>query len=214
MHNEKSLTQKKRIVVKSIFINFILSLFPITLFSQTWHLEERNERYGYVDSSGTTKIPFEYTFAYTDTFLNTIAFVAVKGKIKAIDRNNRKLFTVFKFDNGPDYLEDGLFRVQDDSTGNIGFADMTGNIIIPPRFFHVDPFSDGLAAFNTGGRIEPMDEEHTILTGGKWGYIDKEGKEIFPAIFNKASSFENDKAKVQIGAYIFYIKNIKDITKK
>jgi hypothetical protein len=193
-------------VEKYIFINFILSLFPGTLFSQTWYMEERNERYGYVDSLGTTKIPFEYTFAYTDTFLNTIAFVAVKGKIKAIDRKNRKLFTVFKFDNGPDYVEDGLFRVQDDSTGYIGFADMDGNVIIAPRFFYVDSFSDGLAAFNTGGRLEPADEEHTIISGGKWGYINKEGKEIFPAIFDKTSPFENDKAKIQIGNHNFYIK--------
>jgi hypothetical protein len=192
-------------VTRYIFINIIFSLFSITVFSQVWYVEERNDLYGYVDSLGVVKIPFEYTFAYTDSFLNTIAFVADKGKIKVIDRNNRKLFTVFKLDNGPDYVEEGLFRIQDDCTGNIGFANMEGNMVVLPRFFHADPFRDGLAAFNVGGWLEPIGE-YTKIAGGKWGYIDKTGKEIFPAIFDKAYPFEDGKAKVQIGDNIFCIK--------
>ena len=33
------------------------------------------------------------------------------GKIIGIDQNATKLFEVFKYDNGPDYLESGLFRI-------------------------------------------------------------------------------------------------------
>ncbi|GHT13517.1 hypothetical protein FACS189426_18540 [Bacteroidia bacterium] len=163
---------------------------------------------GYVDSLGEIKIPFEYSMAFTNTFADSIAFVVVmknsKGVIKAIDRNNKKLFTVFNYDNGPDYPEEGLFRIKDDNTGYIGFADMKGKIVIPSQFFFVNPFSNGFAAFNTGGKIE-IEGEHTIVTGGKWGYIDKEGKEIFPAIFDKAFSFNEGKAEVRIGKHIFYI---------
>jgi hypothetical protein len=141
-------------------------------------------------------------------FSNKTAFVVAveleRGKIIAIDKNNKKLFTVFNFDNAPDYIEDGLFRIVNDSTGYIGFADMQGNIIISPRFFHVDSFSEGFAAFNVGGEFEP-DGEYTAVLGGKWGYIDNTGKEVFPAIFDKASPFKNGKARVQIGEDVFLL---------
>ncbi|MDR3339684.1 MAG: WG repeat-containing protein [Candidatus Symbiothrix sp.] len=194
---------------KYIYTSIFFFCFSFSVFSQTWFMEERNDKCGYVDSSGNIKIPFEYPFAFTDSFSDAIAFVMViedgKGKIKAIDRNNKKLFSVFIYDNGPDDVSEGLFRIQDDSTGYIGFADMNGKVIIPPRFFYIGPFGEGLAAFNTGGHVETIDEEHTSVVGGKWGYINKEGKEVFPAIFDNAWSFDEGKAKVQIGKYVFYI---------
>ncbi|MCL1943361.1 MAG: WG repeat-containing protein [Candidatus Azobacteroides sp.] len=195
-------------MIKHVFICLAFSFIPFWLFSQTWFLKEQNGKFGYVDSLGSVRIPFEYSFAYTDTFSNKIAFVVAveleKGKIIAIDKNNKKLFTVFNFDNAPDYIEDGLFRIVNDSTGYIGFADMQGNIIISPRFFHVDSFSGGFAAFNVGGEFEP-DGEYTAVLGGKWGYIGNTGKEVFPAIFDKASPFENGKARVQIGEDVFLL---------
>jgi hypothetical protein len=196
-------------MVKRLYISGVLFLFSISLFSQTWYSKERGEKYGYVDLMDKVKIPFEYSIIFNSEFTDSIAFVGIiengKGKIKAIDRNNRKLFTVFNYDNGPDYVKEGLFRIQDDSIGYIGFADMDGNIIIPTHFFYADSFSEGFAAFNVGGKIEPIDEEHDAIVGGKWGYIDKTGKEIFPAIFDKAFPFEEGKAKVQIGKNVFYI---------
>ena len=165
------------------------------------------EKCGYADENGKIIIPIgKYLTCYTDT-IQTIGFVFSREErqIIAIDKSDKKLFTVLLFDNGPDYVEDGLFRIVDDSTGLIGFADMNGKIIIPPHFFEVRPFSEGFAAFNEDGKFEELDEEHTIITGGKWGYIDKTGKEVFPAIFDKASSFEEGKAEVQIGEYVFYL---------
>jgi hypothetical protein len=189
----------------------ILCCISITVSSQTLFLKEKDGMVGYVDSAGITKIPVEYRFAYTDTFTCAIAFVAItengKWKIKAIDRNNKKLFTVLCFDNGPDYVEEGLFRIEDDHTGYMGFADMEGNIVIEPRFVFVRPFHDGLAAFNTGGRFELTDDinKYHAIVGGKWGYIDKQGHEVFPAIFDSAYSFEDKKANVKTGPYSFRI---------
>ena len=195
-------------MTKRVLIFLILSIIPFSLFSQTWYLKEKGNKFGYIDSLGIVKIPFIYRFAYTHEFTESIAFVVVtdsgKGKIKAINRNNKELFTVFNFDNGPDYVEEGLFRIVDDSTGCIGFADMNGKIVIPTQFFFVRPLSEGFAAFNSGGKFE-MDYEYTAIVGGKWGYIDKTGKEIFPAIFDKAYPFDEGEAKVQIGEYVFYI---------
>jgi hypothetical protein len=198
-------------MTRRFLFSLIFSLLSISLFSQTWFLKEKGGKFGYVDSLGKVKIPFEYSnfIIYTPEFTDSIAFVMViesgKSKIKAIDRNNRKLFTVFNFDNGPDYVEEGLFRIIDDRTGFIGFADMNGRVIISPRFFYADSFSEGFAAFNEEGKFELLDEEHTTITGGKWGYIDKSGKVIFPAVFDKAFSFEDGTAEVRVGEYVFYL---------
>ncbi|MDR3339871.1 MAG: WG repeat-containing protein [Candidatus Symbiothrix sp.] len=197
-------------MVKFFCLIIFLWFLSVSVYSQTWFMEERGDMCGYVDSLGEIKIPFEYPVAYNEIFTDAIVFVLILeegrgGVIKAIDRNNRKLFTVFTHTYGPDDVLEGLFRIQDDSTGYIGFADMNGRVIIPPRFFYVGPFGEGLAAFNTGGHIEPIDEEHTTVVGGKWGYINKEGKEVFPAIFDNAWSFYEGEANVRIGKYVFNI---------
>ncbi|MDI6782868.1 MAG: WG repeat-containing protein, partial [bacterium] len=56
------------------------------------------------------------------------------------------------------------------------------------------PFSEGLAAVNIGGF------EH-----GKWGYIDKTGKEIIKLQFKNASGFSEGRAEVSIGKKWGYI---------
>jgi hypothetical protein len=186
---------------------YIIALFCFTYIgghSQTLFIAEKEELFGYVDSLGVVQIPCEYSFAYTDT-LKSIAFVVDDKKIKAIDKNNNKLFTVFAYDNGPDYESDGLFRIVDDNTGHIGFSDMEGHIVISPKFFFAKPFKQGFAAFNEGGKIESFDKEHTYISGGKWGYINKQGKVVFPAIFDQASSFEEEKADVKINDVHFYL---------
>ncbi|MCD8193303.1 MAG: WG repeat-containing protein, partial [Tannerellaceae bacterium] len=184
-------------------------LYCSTIFSlqsQTLIAKEKKHKYGYVDSAGKVKIPYEYSFVFTDT-LETIAFVSQKGKIKAIDRNNNRLFTVFNYDNGPDYESEGLFRIIDDNNDRIGFADSQGQIIIQPAYFFVQPFSEGMAAFNEGGKKEALSslENYSQIVGGKWGYINKQGIIVFPAIFDKAMPFKNQKAEVEIEGYTFYI---------
>jgi hypothetical protein len=181
--------------------------FDLSALSQTLFLAEKDEMYGYVGASGKVQIPYEYHLAFTSK-LRTIAFVAEHGKIKAIDKNNNRLFTVFNIDNGPDYEQDGLFRIVDDSTGYIGFADMEGQVVIPPKYFFARPFEQGLAPFNEGGRMEAVDKEYHTIAGGKWGFIDKQGNVVFPAIFDSVSSFEDGKAKVTINNHHFYLYKI------
>jgi len=174
--------------------------------SQDLVLQEKNDMFGYVDQSGKTIIPFEYTFAFTDTF-TSLAFVVHDSKIKAIDRNNNKLFTVYNYDNGPDPESEGLFRIVKDGTGEIGYANMQGKVVIPTRYFFSTPFTDGLAAFNAGGKKETINstDNYSEIKGGKWGLIDREGKEIFPAIFDSVS-FEDGSIYVKIGDSHFNLK--------
>jgi len=188
---------------KYIYIIIFFCCIYTNAYSQPFFIAEKEGLFGYVDSLGIIQIPYEYPFAYTDTLIS-IAFVVYEGKIKAIDKENTKLFTVFPYDNGPDYESDGLFRIVDDSTGHIGFANMEGLIVIPPKYFFVNPFKQGFATFNEGGKIE-YDDEYKYILGGKWGYIDKKGKVVFPAIFDNASSFEEGKAEIKIDNYHFYL---------
>ena len=70
-------------------------------------------------------------FVFTDTF-RTYAIVAGKNFVfVAIDRQQKVLYNVFPFDNGPDYASDGLFRIL--KNNKIGYADeLTGKVIINP----------------------------------------------------------------------------------
>lgn len=132
-----------------------------------------NDQYSYVNSKGATIIPFgKYPICYTEKF-NQFAIVATPEKgIIGIDRNEKILFNVFVFDNGPDHLSDGLFRII--KNGKIGYANEKGAIVIPPQFDCAYPFEKGKAKVSK--RCETRVEgEHTIWSGGEWYTIDKKG---------------------------------------
>lgn len=135
----------------------------------------------YVDTDGNVMISFgKYYHCYTDTFRN-FAFVTGENGIIGINKKEEKLFEVFIFDNGPDYIVDGAFRII--AENKMGFADTLGNIIVPEIYDFVFPFDNGLALVNIGGHIESVDpsdpncEYHTWV-GGKWGMINKKGKVV------------------------------------
>ena len=90
----------------------------------------------YLNERGDTIVPYgKYRFCQTDTIRN-IGFVygnRPNARIVCIDNQGKELFNVFKYDNGADYVREGLFRITDDK-GLIGFADTVGNIVIKPLF--------------------------------------------------------------------------------
>ena len=151
---------------------------------------------GYIDLKGDTVIPFgKYLLCYTDTF-RKMAIVATTDKFVGIDRNDKILFEIIPFDNGPDYFSEELIRIRVNK--KIGFADKNGSIVIAPQFDFVYPFSEGLAAFCIGGRISKGKEYNSYLNG-KWGFIRNDGKIVISPIYDKASSFKNGIAEVVIG---------------
>lgn len=64
---------------------------------------------------------------------------------------------VYKIDNGPDYVSDGLFRIVGKNS-KIGFADTCGAIVIPPVFSYATPFHNGEAKVSFGGKNEKQGE--------------------------------------------------------
>lgn len=78
----------------------------------------------------------------------------------------------------------GLYPVTT-STGEMGFIDKTGGLVISAQFAEAAAFSDGLAAVR-------MD------AGGLWGYIDAAGQMVIDAQFAEASPFSEGLAAVRI----------------
>jgi hypothetical protein len=127
------------------------------------YIDSVNDGYGYKNLYGDIIIPAgKYSFCFTDTF-RTYAIVSLPPKgFVAIDRKENILYNVFPFDNGPDYVEDGFFRIVKD--GKIGYADAeTGKIVIQAQFACAWPFEKGLMEFHSWCTMNLIVTHHTII---------------------------------------------------
>ncbi|MCX6286644.1 MAG: WG repeat-containing protein [Bacteroidetes bacterium] len=133
--------------------------------------------YGYKDHNGTVVIPIgKYPMVFSDTF-RTYAIVASPEKgFVTINRQEQVLYEVFPYDNGPDYISDGLFRII--ANKKIGFADSaTGKVMIIPQFDCARPFENGLAEVSTNCKSQVYGDNATWISDN-WYYIDKTGRKI------------------------------------
>ena len=97
---------------------------------------------------------------------------------KKTDYDNRvnTKYRAFQFDNGDDYVRDGLYRIVDER-GKIGYADDKGKTVITPRFAFGFPFENGNARVtDTGIRVD--EGEHWRWESNDWYYIDKTGRRL------------------------------------
>lgn len=134
-----------------------------------------NDRYGYINQQGDTVIPLgKYDYCFTDTFRTYAIVHKTTGGYYAIDRKENTLYEVFNFDNGPDYAEEGLFRVIEN--GKIGYADAaTGKVVIKPQYECAFPFENGAAKVSVKCKRTP-EGEYVKWESEKWIYINKKGK--------------------------------------
>ena len=142
-------------------------------------VDTENDRYGYTNFNGDTVVPLgKYSICFTDTF-KTYAIVSFPEKgsgFVCIDRDENIKYQVFSFDNGPDYISDGFFRIIENN--KIGYADfMTGEIVIEPQFSCAFPFKDGVAKV-TNSCEEKAVGEYSEWISDDWFYIDKSGKKV------------------------------------
>lgn len=172
-----------------------IAIFSLTIVScksqlnkeEVWvRFEDTTKQlYGFKDLQGNIKVTPQYWDAPTDTF-RTIAFVGIeKEGWVCIDKQLNKLFHPYIWDNGIDYFQSGLIRIQEKK--KMGFADTTGKIVIPPIYDFVTPFDRNFAAFLSGGKYECWEKgvpdslcEHMGWKGGKWGIINKSNDTLIP----------------------------------
>ncbi len=151
----------------------------------------KEDRVGVKDGSGKIIIPADYTALSEsdgDTINGQIIFLIDPKKrgdalvlitpYSAFNRKGEFLFTPFFFDNGPDYISEGLFRIV--KNNKIGFADREGNVVIPPNFGFATPFQHGLSFYCVECSFYrdsiDADVEHNLrLNPDKWGILGKDG---------------------------------------
>jgi hypothetical protein len=137
---------------------------------------------GYINIKGDTVIPIgKYSHCWTDTF-RTYAIVFDKentnSKTVGIDKMENVLFDVYFFDNWPDEISDGLFRVK--RNGKIGYANEKGEVVIPCQFECAHPFENNKAmvTFDCNLVCADKDCEHERMESDSWFYIDKKGNRL------------------------------------
>jgi hypothetical protein len=111
-----------------------------------------------------------------------------------IDKTGKAIFAV---DGYADEFHEGyaILSVRDAADAanrKYGFIDLTGKVVIAPRFAEALRFSEGLAPVRTMKTIVPG-------TGDAWGYIDKSGEYVLRPGFNEAHNFRNGLATVHVG---------------
>ncbi|MEL6558917.1 MAG: WG repeat-containing protein [Bacteroidota bacterium] len=80
----------------------------------------------------------------------------------------------------------------------LGYADMSGNEIVPPKYVTIDPFCEGLSRvcilhpeYNPGKTPESMEAASDISGVFSYGFIDRTGKEVIPLQYTSAGRFVN-----------------------
>jgi hypothetical protein len=133
----------------------------------------------YLNERGDTIVSYgKYRYCQTNT-ITDIGFVyenkPKNARIVCINDAGKELFYVFKYDNGPDYIQEGLFRIMD-GNGLIGFADTLGHIVIQPQYKFAYPFENGKAKVTLKGEEKPVPRskgEKHCWNSDDWFYIDK-----------------------------------------
>ena len=158
------------------------------------------EKYGFIDRTG--KIVIDAVYDSPSYFKDGLAIVELNGLSFVIDKKNKRVLT--KGFKGLSTFNEGLARFEEND--KIGFIDINGNVVIKPvldfgsqQSQRLMYFSEGLCVFEDGSSA-PRDKYGNFR--GKFGYVNKTGKEIIPARYDYAGPFKNGLAIVsQSGNY-------------
>jgi hypothetical protein len=109
-------------------------------------------------------------------FLDGLAVVLVDDKAFYVARSGRTA-RVHVFENGADYFSKGLARTI--SKGKFGYIDRRLAVVIRPEYDFAFPFKKGKAIVCVGCAPVALGE-HSTVSGGQWGVIDKTGAAVIP----------------------------------
>ena len=160
-------------------VNLNDTLNPLFRYSND-SLYKIGSQSGFINLKKDTVIPLgKYSINWTDTF-TTFAIVFDKNNTnnKAVGINQKEeiLFDIHFYDNYPDEMSEGLFRVK--KNNKIGFANKYGQIVIPCIYECAFSFQNGKAQVTKKCTIETDEFEHQIPKSDNWFFIDKKGNKI------------------------------------
>jgi hypothetical protein len=131
------------------------------------------ELIGYKSLNGKIVIKAKYQNG-SDTLHKMAIVQNSEFEFIGIDKNDLVILKPYIYDNGPDYVEEGLFRfVENDK---LGFANLDGQKIIKAKYDFATPFSNGISEYAIGGEkiYENGKTRNEILKeSGYEGLIDK-----------------------------------------
>jgi len=157
------------------------ALFPYSVRGQ----------WGYMDITGKSVIKTK--FHYADRFFDDLAIVTSKAGFGFIDRAGELVITKPLDDpncHAVRRFSEGLawFEVKD----KYGLINRNREVMVEPKYDDVKPFSGGRAAVNLGAEWEFPGGKW----GGKWGFVDLEGKTVIAIEYESVSSFSDGLARV------------------
>jgi hypothetical protein len=147
------------------------------------------ELVGFKTISGKIAIKAKYKSVGYDTGtpekMYKVALVFSDSGWVYINRKDSVVLQPFIYDNGPDYIEEGLFRYIEN--GKMGFANKNYEKVIPAMFDFVTFFENGIAEYTLGGYKSIQGEHWSWIGGYDGGYLNKSGQ-----LFYKVTELKNN----------------------
>jgi len=205
--------------------------YPVQVPTEHTVLGQKSTRikFGYINKAGKMIIPARYAFAYP--FHEGLAVVQTSPtQWICIDARGRPL-RISGAQPTRVGVGEGMIPVAawKDHGNQIGFANRTGKIVVPPQYLAVGGFSEGLAPVR--GRKRPVqnkvgyiDKMGTLVIPMRYkdgtpfreglagvsdstgaGYVDKTGAVVIPMKFSSTSAFSCGRARVLSGGKFVFI---------
>lgn len=151
-----------------------------TLFLSSLTPYELGAPFAYLNQKGDTMIPVNrFTHSFSDTIITYGIVIEKNGDqydLIGINQKGQRLYEVYWFDNGPDYISDSLFRIK--RNGKIGFANTKGQIVIQPEFQCAYLFENGRAKVTYDCKLVSDGTDYHMMKSSTWFFINKEGERV------------------------------------
>ena len=155
---------------------------PILLAVTDEDALQYGSRVAYVSLEGDTVIPFgKYAYYGTDTLIHYANVIehpsdSTYGRQIGINRDQKILFDLVMFDNGPEPFNEGFTRVT--RNGKMGYANKWGRIVIPCIYAYANWFENGKAEVTFNAVEYVGGDEHKRVESDEWFEIDRKGNRI------------------------------------
>ena len=159
---------------------------------------------GFIDHTG--KIIFSVPLDVTLGFHEGLVGVLLKGSVSYYDRTGKTISIASDYGPKSNSFSEGLVPIS--AKGKWGFMDRTGKLVIEANFEDAENFSEGRAPVKVKGEVVwcPADESGNRSGATMmYGYINRTGKIIIPAVFNSAAPFSEGLAAVRKCDEAFFI---------
>jgi len=150
--------------------------------NQSLYPVKERDLWGYINQKGKIVIKPRYKRVWPFHYARAIV-LTTNEKIRVIDTSGEEVLGQLEIITS---FKKGIAVFKDKKTGQYGYCDTEGEVVIAPQFRLGEVFSEGLAAV--------MDRQARWT---KWGYIDRSGKWVIKARFAVAMPFSSGLARVQ-----------------